>query len=569
MTALLIGIVQTAVGWTGGTTVDGIHYEVYITGEKYNAVADSAYVGFNNQSNTVGPIANIASSVTYTYSWRELVGYDINGNPEYETHTRYLMAPVTGIKDGYIDNHGRIIGAFSCCSELMTVTIPNSISFIGEQAFRECTNLTNIELPNSITSIGVQAFTDCTSLINMIIPNSVTSIGNGAFSGCSGLTSVTIGNSVKSIGSYAFNNCRSLSGTLIIPNSLRSIGDFAFAKCNSFTSLIIDDSFISIGNEAFQQCSGLTSIDFGNHVTSIGEWAFNQCTGLTGDLTIPSSVTSIGQGAFMECTSLTGINLNALITEINYSTFSFCSSLESISLPYTLTIIGNQAFSYCTSLTSIIIPNSVKSIGYKSYYHCYNVKSINIGNSVDSIYQQAFSGPQPTELVWNVKRCTTNGGMNTSSIECVTIGPDVEILPESFLRSAKITEVVIPNSVKSIGQYAFYNCSNVANITCLATTPPLAQSNSFSKYSATLHVPVGYIEAYQTTAPWSNFTNIVGINEPGDVNGDGGINISDVTALIDLLLSGGEISAGADVNGDGQVNISDVTALIDRLLSGN
>ena len=87
--------------------------------------------------------------------------------------------------------------------------------------------------------------------------------------------------------------------------------------------------------------------------------------------------------------------------------------------------------------------------------------------------------------------------------------------------------------------------------------------------TATLHVPAGSIEAYETTSPWSIFTNIVGINEPGDVNGDGGINISDVTSLIDLLLSGGEISAGADVNGDGQVNISDVTALIDYLLSGS
>ena len=147
-----------------------------------------------------------------------------------------------------------------------------------------------------VTSIGEWAFSDCTSLASVTIPNSVTSIGARAFSNCTSLTSVTIPDSVTSIEDYVFCDCTSLT-SINIPNSVTDIGMGAFYNCKGFTSVTIPDSVTSIGYGAFSDCTSLISVTIPNSVTSIGEWAFSDCTSLT-SVTIPNSVTSIGYWAF-------------------------------------------------------------------------------------------------------------------------------------------------------------------------------------------------------------------------------------------------------------------------------
>ncbi len=165
-------------------------------------------------------------------------------------------------------------------SNITGVTIPNSVTSIGNYAFYGCTGLTSVEIPNSVTSIGNSAFSACTGLTSVVIGNSVISIGNSAFERCTGLTSVTIGNSVTSIGEYAFRNCTGLT-SVEIGNGVTSIGNSAFYNCKSLTGITIPNSVTSIGNDAFRNCTGLTSIEIPNSVTSIGGWAFYGCTGLT------------------------------------------------------------------------------------------------------------------------------------------------------------------------------------------------------------------------------------------------------------------------------------------------
>ena len=222
------------------------------------------------------------------------------------------------------------------------------------------------------------------------------------------------------------------------------------------------------------------------------------------------------------------------VTNSDYM-FAYCSSLKSISLPQGVTSIGRSAFWGCSGLTSVDIPNSVTSIGDYAFYGCTGLTSIDIPNSVITIGSSAFDG------------CTG------------------------------LTSVDIPNSVITIGSYAFYDCTGLTSVTCKAKTPPtMGNSYVFSNYTTpTLYVPMASIEAYQTTDYWSRFTHIVGVdfpNEstPGDVDGDGIVNITDVTTLIDYLLSGGTVNeSGADVDGDGIINITDITELIDKLLNGN
>ncbi|MES2920257.1 MAG: leucine-rich repeat protein [Verrucomicrobiota bacterium] len=250
--------------------------------------------------------------------------------------------------------------AFSCCTGLTGINIPNSVTSIGAQAFSSCDGLTSVNIPNSVTSIGDAAFDYCSGLTGFVvapenpsyvslngvvfdkqirtlvaypggkngsysIPGSVTSIRDRAFSGCTGLTGVTIPNSVTSIGHYTFSGCTGLTG-ITIPNSVTSIGHYTFTGCTRLTGITIPNSVTSIGDEAFYYCTSLARVTIGNGVTSIGVSAFIRCDGLT-NVTIPSSVTSIGDSAFVSCTSLTrAAFLGNAPSSMGQSVFTGCAS---------------------------------------------------------------------------------------------------------------------------------------------------------------------------------------------------------------------------------------------------
>ena len=184
----------------------------------------------------------------------------------------YLVIPET-IEGKLVTSIG---GAFSNCSSLTNITIPDGVTSIGDFAFNGCTSLTGITIPDSVTSIGSWAFHICINLTNITIPDSVTSIGDFAFWGCSSLTSITIPNSVTSIGKRAFEDCSNLT-SITIPNSVTSIGVAAFRDCSNLTNITIPDSVTSIGSRAFENCTSLTSITIPKNVTDIGAGAFQGC----------------------------------------------------------------------------------------------------------------------------------------------------------------------------------------------------------------------------------------------------------------------------------------------------
>ncbi|MGA3006393.1 MAG: leucine-rich repeat domain-containing protein, partial [Opitutaceae bacterium] len=217
--------------------------------------------------------------------------------------------------------------------------IPADVTCIGKDAFTNCSNLTNITIPNSVTSIEESAFV-CCGITSVTIPKSVTSIGDSAFWDCYRLTSLTIQNGVTSIEGLAFRQCTGLT-SVTIPQSVTSIGDGVFDICSHLTEIKVDianPTYVSLDGVLFNKShteliqypagNPQKSYVIPNGVTSIREMAFDSCTALT-SVTIPNSVTSIGGGAFEGCTGLTSVTIPASVTSIGDHAFEGCTNLTS------------------------------------------------------------------------------------------------------------------------------------------------------------------------------------------------------------------------------------------------
>ena len=299
-----------------------------------------------------------------------------------------------------------------CPEGKMSITIPGSMTNIGDIAFYLCSRLTSINVDENnakylsidgvLYDINASTLIKCPENIPSItIPNSVTSIGDESLSRLN-LTSITIPNSVINIGDRALSSSNFTSIT--IPNSVTSLGNGAFDNCSYLTSITLPNSVTTIGNETFASCSGLTSITIPNSVTSIGIEAFSGCRSLT-SITIPGNVTSIGMEAFSWCPGLTSITISNGVTRIGDHAFWGCSSLTSIIIPNSVTSIGGGAFSACFGLATITIPNSVTSIGDYAFWGCSSIREIHIGyKSVSGMNPSVFENVDTSVCVLYVPR---------------------------------------------------------------------------------------------------------------------------------------------------------------------
>lgn len=210
-------------------------------------------------------------------------------------------------------------------------------------------------------------------VVSVTIEDGVTSIGNYAFADCESLSSVTIPDSITIIGDYAFDFCESLS-SVSIPTSVTDIGQRAFSYCSALTSVIIPDSVTTIGASAFCGCTTLSSVTLSKNLTALPDSLFVACAYLT-DIVIPDSVTTLGRGIF-DCSGLVSIVIPDGVTTIPDYTFSGCYSLTSVTIPDGVTTIGECAFLDCPSLPSITLPASIATIGESAFFDCYSLSDV-------------------------------------------------------------------------------------------------------------------------------------------------------------------------------------------------
>lgn len=254
--------------------------------------------------------------------------------------------------------------------ENTSIVVKDGIEIINPSAFAECSNLIAITLPNSVTSIGNYAFYYCYSLDEIKIPKNVTNIGTGAFIYCSP-TSIVVENGNPNYDSR--NNCNALIETAtntllvgchntVIPNTVTSIADAAFAGHNNLTAIAIPSNITKIGRCAFANCLNLTSIvvddknqvyDSRNNCNAIIETATNTLIEGSNNTIIPNTITSIGESAFLGRRNLTSVSIPNGVVSIDASAFQYCNALTSVSIPSSVQNIGNSAFFMCTALTSV------------------------------------------------------------------------------------------------------------------------------------------------------------------------------------------------------------------------
>ena len=312
----------------------------------------------------------------------KITGCDLNASGELVIPSEYNGKPVSLIGSN----------AFRNCTELTSITVPDSVFEIMSYAFEGCTGLKTVVI-NDVPYIGSEAFLGCTSLESVTLPNGIEEISYGMFEGCTSLASVTIPDTVTSIGEYAFEGCTGLT-SITIPNGVTDIGYYAFLNCSQNFAIkgytysaahdyAIENSikFISIGQ------SDPLRYKLNNAGTEY--WVENCSTAYSGEIVIPSvhngkPVTFIGKEAFCGCSNLTSVIISNGVTRICDKAFYNCDALEQVTIPNTVTAIETCAFASCEKLLQIELPDSVTFLAGCAFSGC-GIEKIVIPKNVSTI----------------------------------------------------------------------------------------------------------------------------------------------------------------------------------------
>ena len=358
------------------TTKDSKKTAVSVELEVVGEEASCAVTGGNIYYNTVtGVIVGADGSVTAA---------DIPARINGTTITSIAPDAFANYRYGYYNDN----------TTLTSVTIPSTVTYIGDNAFRNCTALASLRLGSGVTTIGKNAFYLCSSLANLTIPDSVTNVGNDAFYGLSSLKYLT------------------MPGELLLVDGLNN---YTALETATFTGKTI----VSQPHKELEEHIELTTVPGRNAkqiiisdtVTTIEAFAFGS-RGYIENVTIGSNVTTIGERAFASCGNLVTVTGGENVTSIGTAAFKYCYDLSAINLPDVLTYIGDEAFYSCENLTTINLPDSLTYIGKDAFRNSYELQMFDLSGIPDTITQQNF--PLTAELagIPDVLVSATGGKVN-------------------------------------------------------------------------------------------------------------------------------------------------------------
>lgn len=495
----------------GHTTSDGVCSRCYVQiGNNNNNNNDNNNDNNSDSTNNSNDQSN-DSTATVLFDFVQLSdgNYGVKGIKD--TKTKNVVIPSTHNGKPVVSIEG---SAFSGNERMLTISIPDSITYIGEWAFYNCKGLTTIELPNSVVDIDAYAFSGCSSLESLTLPNHLDYIASSAFYDCGKLTtvktplkaiatlpndciknitvtgsgkiesetfsmwktitSVIIEEGITEVGEKAFQYCDMIE-SISLPSSLTKIDRYAFMWCKSLKTINLPETLTVIGEGAFSYCQAMESITIPNSVSTLGTSLFNECKSLK-NVTLPNNLTTLPEKTFWYCEALTYISIPNSVTVIGDYAFSHCKKMESISIPTGATKIGSNAFSYCEVLNELIIPEGVTELGTWVASNCTNLKKIVIPSTIVTFGDYLVNNCANIEFVECPVQCINNMKLDIrDSVVTLVFNAGTSIdgdAKQAVYGMKKLQNVVLCKSITTIDAYAFQNCTTLRHIFSEANSRP-------------------------------------------------------------------------------------------------
>ncbi len=451
--------------------------------------------------------------------------------------------------------------SFYNCGELTSVTLPQTVRNINNEAFSNCSSLTKVkcEMLESV-SIDQNVFKGVDSEVEIEIP--LNTLGIYLTCGWGQFKNIFVDNTpTKSLSYEGLNYC-----IIDIPDHCEAVlvaGDYSSLEETNIPERVIDNSdpmnpmrynITAIGSSAFSACVALKSISFSSRsaISLIGNGAFASCIGLT-SINIPNSVKTIGESAFSDCNNLTSVSIGSSVEVICDEAFTRCTNLNSIDIPDSVISIGNHSFFFCTSLSSVSIGNSVTSIGMRAFQYCGALSTITFGNSIEKIGLEAFQdckNLRKVDFSSIESLCGIEFNMGASNplyyahnlsiageeVKDLVIPSSVKSIGEcTFVRCSGLTSVTIPNSVTSIGDLAFAYCHGLTSLLIPNSVTTIGYA-AFSNCSGLTSISLSNCIETIGISAFSSCDNLTSIEIPNSIISIGDWAFSGCSSLASVIL---------------------------------